>query len=334
MKKIYTVVICFALSIGANAQITLTDSSIPSTGSTYTYHALASPILNSTLTGPNYTWDFSNLIGAPLNYDIALPSAGQIPNTFPTASYVEIATGGENYYITSSSEQSLLGHYIPNISEITYTNKREVLLFPTTYNDIFNETFAGNVLSIPSSSNFDRSGTIKIHADGYGDIILPYGTVSNVLRVTNVLNYGDVFNGVTIGTYVDTIIRWYDGVTNNIIASYVANYLNGSPTPTLSQFSYIDQSHLGTGSGTSNIESSAAIMPLKFYPNPARDAITLNYDETVKTISIIDIKGRTILSINPIDQINTVDVSNFSSGFYFVKYDTQTKTHYEKLIIE
>lgn len=68
---------------------------------------------------------------------------------------------------------------------------------------------------------------MTIEADGYGDVIMPYDTIKNVLRVQYVAVYEDKFMGATIVSYVDTINLWYNAQTGDPIATTTVFYANG-----------------------------------------------------------------------------------------------------------
>ncbi|MGX7666203.1 N-acetylmuramoyl-L-alanine amidase [Flavobacterium pedocola] len=74
-----------------------------------------------------------------------------------------------------------------------------------------------------------------------------------------------------------------------------------------------------------------------FYPNPASDFITLEFEKpTVENIevTIMDVNGKTIFTDNiPSDkQTKTIDISGFSSGIYFLKAASNGKQHFRKII--
>lgn len=228
--KLYTLLfIGLVISVNVNAQITLTSATAtPTIGDNFTYLIASAPPISVSQGGANQTWDFTALTGSPTTYNyISLSDASQ-SNTFPSANIVESATGYEGYAISNSSEYSYAGQFVPGSVRVIYTDKREFLKFPMTYNDVFNETFGGPVLNIAAAQTFYRSGTTQIKADGHGTVILPSGTYTNVLRVRSVAEYSDEYQGIPLYFYNDTIYTWYDGLTNNFIAGYSVGYANGA----------------------------------------------------------------------------------------------------------
>ncbi|WP_196892855.1 T9SS type A sorting domain-containing protein [Aureivirga marina] len=69
------------------------------------------------------------------------------------------------------------------------------------------------------------------------------------------------------------------------------------------------------------------------YPNPANNTIAIKSSEEITNLSIFDITGKTIY--NQKENIpNTIDISKFSSGTYFVKLDYLNSSEIKQLIIE
>jgi serine protease AprX len=70
------------------------------------------------------------------------------------------------------------------------------------------------------------------------------------------------------------------------------------------------------------------------YPNPVNDQLYFsnpnNFD--LSSISVSDISGKEIISLNGIDTIDSIDVSNLQSGVYFVRFTTDTNSIVKKFI--
>ncbi len=331
MKKTLLTFSCIIALTGLHAQITLNSSThIPSIGSSYDYYAVSSPSLNISQGGANANWDFSGLAGSLITIDYIDPANALDPSSFPLADIVGATTQGgattENYYSTSNSDLTIVGNYQPNVLRVTYTNPRELMKFPITYGNTFSETFSGTNENLAVTSSMDADGTVDIEADGYGNLILPYTTVQNVLRIRVVTNTDLSFMSTPIGTATDTIYMWYNASTKSRIASYTISYLNGILNFTAA--TYIDQSDLVTGGiGLPEFDYSYS-----FYPNPASDFITFNNANDITSVSIYSLDGKAVLSAELTGQ--KLDISDLEKGMYLLQYATQGKTYTEKLIIE
>ncbi|MDX2190730.1 MAG: T9SS type A sorting domain-containing protein [Bacteroidota bacterium] len=79
--------------------------------------------------------------------------------------------------------------------------------------------------------------------------------------------------------------------------------------------------------------------PIKIYPNPASDNITIYSYEEIKKASIINISNNQFLTLIPIVKESnnynyTFNISNLSKGLYFLKIETATGAHLRKLMIQ
>jgi Secretion system C-terminal sorting domain len=68
--------------------------------------------------------------------------------------------------------------------------------------------------------------------------------------------------------------------------------------------------------------------PLRFYPNPAKDIITLNGSKNNK-IEIVNELGSVVMVLN---NINTIDVGSLAKGFYYLKRKENDNTTIEKFL--
>ncbi|MCL2302769.1 MAG: M28 family peptidase [Lentimicrobiaceae bacterium] len=61
----------------------------------------------------------------------------------------------------------------------------------------------------------------------------------------------------------------------------------------------------------------------KIYPNPANDKIFIDGNFTKQKAEIIDINGKSILTISIESNLNEVDISNLTAGIYFIKVSNE-----------
>ena len=77
----------------------------------------------------------------------------------------------------------------------------------------------------------------------------------------------------------------------------------------------------GTVTSTESLENNKDLFI--FYPNPAQDYITINFNFKLvggeKQIEIIDVNGRLINTYKTFNEVLPIDVSNLSEGIYFIK---------------
>jgi hypothetical protein len=78
---------------------------------------------------------------------------------------------------------------------------------------------------------------------------------------------------------------------------------------------------------------------LKVYPNPTSGTLHLDIDaasSTISSYSLLNVQGQTILStdVNSTTINTTVDVSNFSTGVYFLKINTENRSYTHRVIVQ
>ncbi|MEO9552477.1 MAG: T9SS type A sorting domain-containing protein, partial [Nonlabens ulvanivorans] len=88
---------------------------------------------------------------------------------------------------------------------------------------------------------------------------------------------------------------------------------------------------MSTASVGESIDSS-----IKVYPNPAKSFINLSASNSLESVTIMDINGRTLSQTNftgnSTDQ--SVSIENLSSGIYFVTIQSDLGQKVEKLMVE
>ncbi len=71
---------------------------------------------------------------------------------------------------------------------------------------------------------------------------------------------------------------------------------------------------------------------LTVYPNPTKNELTINTNEQIQTITIIDVTGKTVqFSVNP---SNIIKVSELNNGIYFLTVKTKNGISYNRFIKE
>jgi spore coat protein CotH len=71
---------------------------------------------------------------------------------------------------------------------------------------------------------------------------------------------------------------------------------------------------------------------LVIYPNPTSDFISISSDNQLSKIEVLDLEGRIILSIEKVDKVISVDLSQCSNGIYFLKIIENNKSISRKII--
>jgi hypothetical protein len=69
-----------------------------------------------------------------------------------------------------------------------------------------------------------------------------------------------------------------------------------------------------------------------FFPNPAKNSITIESSEINYKLSLFDMLGNKVKTWKNLNNNTQIDISNFKSGVYLIKFNSE-KTHITKRII-
>jgi hypothetical protein len=67
-------------------------------------------------------------------------------------------------------------------------------------------------------------------------------------------------------------------------------------------------------------------------PNPTKDILNVKVNSSIKSIEIYDAQGRIVVSKLLKEKSSSIDISNFSTGIYFLKIKTEFGGKIEKII--
>ena len=75
---------------------------------------------------------------------------------------------------------------------------------------------------------------------------------------------------------------------------------------------------------------------IKIYPNPASDYISIDVDEEIESIEILDLSGRVVLEVNGMQSTKNkrVDISQLQGGVYLVRTHTAGKITLGKVVVQ
>jgi hypothetical protein len=225
-------------------------------------------------------------------YAILNPATTPVAAAYPAGNYAlsVTPTSGSplySYYITSAADMKELANSVTTTagSGVNYTSgPRKILKFPYAYLDNFTGTY----------TSATTSGTDYSEYDGYGTLITPWATYTNVVRIKN--------------RYTSSIgyaINWYT--------------LN----PLVSVFSFDSMSNRYTGLNVSasnidirNVNTEAAAI----WPNPLTENGTIsighNLQLTDAVLELTDIAGKLIMHQPLTAHTSTIQRGQLKSGLY------------------
>lgn len=245
----------FASALAAQPVITTADA--PAPGYSWTVLELAN--LPPLAAGANATWNLTSAtIPGTRQLQLSQPSSAPGASNFPNATVVANADGGPpyNFLQTSSSELRTLGLMSPDAN--VYSDPLTTMVFPCSLGTSWTDTYA----------NATEQGTRSYIADGYGTLIGPTGTLTDVLRV-----HSEYYT-------LDTVV---DGIPYQAIMVEDAFWRPGTRWPVATSFWFrvfadgiiVQEQRVGS---MLDIVSSTPDLPAtnldaRAWPNPAGDQI-------------------------------------------------------------
>lgn len=344
MMKKFTFLAIFSLCLFTTvliAQPTITANFNPVLGSKVVFAVGDTNNIDEGAAGANVTWDFStaNKVGNNEEYTHIAPSATPYTSQYPAATLAYSTTSGQGnagyiYYKISATAFENVG-FATSAIQMYYTNPQLVLQYPTTFNSSYSDTYEGSGTNSQNITTY-RKGNVDVNADGWGTLILPQATFTNVLRVKIEQTTKDSIN-----------IMGQEIITESRIVTY--NYYRDDIKQQLMGISYIyskdffggdviTKSVLYYPDATNSVENVAQ-QNIKVYPNPATNNVVIeNIGNTEATsYTITDVLGKTYLSetINTDFSSSNVDVSSLAEGIYVVSlFNNKTLVGTEKVIIK
>lgn len=276
-------------AICAAAQPTLDQGNAPIVGFSYSV-AVADPVLLPG-TGPGQTWDASGTFQSnTLTVDQIDLSASTAGASFPNAEVVSASGVTEDYIDVASDGLYIVGAYNASLPITSvYTNAYQYLQFPCTLGTSWTDTYAGSYTY--GANTYAQSGTGTYEATGYGSLVLPWGTVDNVLRIDGTELYQESGNG-SVYEYEASFSFFYKPGVGHYVAKGIASTseLNGSPAGDQEYFLFLEANSIGIG------ERALSSIGLEVFPNPASDEAVLVFTaEGGVTLTVLDAAGRTVM---------------------------------------
>jgi hypothetical protein len=71
---------------------------------------------------------------------------------------------------------------------------------------------------------------------------------------------------------------------------------------------------------------------LQIYPNPTSNSVTVKSDSTIKTIQLYDAQGRLLQTQMTNDNLQTIDLSAYATGIYYLSFSTSSGKQTQKII--
>jgi len=310
-----------SLSTAALAQPVITAADLTPTPGTTQIGDSVIFVDVSGMTGPNQSWDLSDLspFGPSYNYSWINPNSGPGASNFSGANVAMTVEIVSFYSKISSDKYEDVGYYINvDATEVieTFSNPSTRFGLPLSYNASGTDTYASTT-SFGGLFDITTSGSTNWNVAGYGTLILPTGTFSNVLLVHVVDSSVDTqsFGGFEIST----------NVTDDVYFFYKAGY--ALPLAVFESITTSDMINTETTQGglvfsiTIDVEDLSNDGEISIFPNPTTDMLTVSFDNMQPyRLDVVSLTGEVVktIRVNKL-QNELIDVSDLSNGMYIIR---------------
>lgn len=305
MKKKYLLATLLLLTGSLSAQSLTRSDIFYQPGESYTRYYCDS--IGPGPAGNGVTWDLSALSSYANETQAVTDYSGA---TYPTASIKVAIPSSEDYYQISDTLIQLVGrHSLGFPGNYSFTDAMDYLKFPITPSLNYSDTYSCNYVNNVGHS-MSETGSIQREFSGFGILVTPIGTFTDVVRVKflHVLSTTDNSSG---NIYPDTVITyyWYKAGVHYELASVVHGNSFSGPY----DFStYLDvPADLGLEENPSS--------RLSVFPNPSNKLITVQSDEVISKVEVHQLSGGLALDQAVNNTSSEIDLSALNTGMYLVK---------------
>ncbi len=332
------------------AQPTMTYSSMPSVGYSFSTSSVELGSANEGASGANVMWDFSMLAdtGEVTSASFVDASTLSQSSSFPGANIAfSTQSGGNNYYSfvnANTNNFQLLGNFFNTTFgdvNMIYTNPQIQYQFPATFNSTLSDPFRYEIaLNIGlGSTSTSTTGTSSYIVDAYGTLFNWSGTYTNVLRFKHRTlsvdtTYSSYFgqNDTSYSETRSTMYEWVSIIEGGSIPIYSITY---DTTITDGETGYsVSANHSYNNDNTGFLKLSNENIQL--FPNPTSGKINVSIQPDVEKILVSDLSGRVVNTIQTTKSNSTsiqeFDLSAIQPGVYYLQIQSPKGITVKKFI--
>lgn len=336
-----TSVVAIGISITiVDAQPVITSEWSPVIGDIFTFKSdkqSEKPVIK---TGPDQTWDFTQLTINGFEYTsthTVIPDS--LSTVFPKTTLMKRISDEYSYFSADDSGFYEHGKLDP-FSLMINANSKTILIYPLTFNTSFTDSFASDYF-IEQRNTYHVPGITHALVDGYGTLITSSGTFYDVLKIKKTETSAQYKLGPTgqVLKKIDVITITHLWMSPHFrgqwLLSMEQEIINGAAMPFV-LIKYATNPVSGIYPTKSNtLEASV-------YPNPAKGKIYA--DITLKenadlTLALYDLAGKQVhIQMYPAlaSGVNTVsfETDHLQPGMYFVHMsDNKQHTGTYKILV-
>lgn len=232
----------------------------------------------------------------------------KIPNLSVDQYYIHRLNAQSQYVIIDSVPETDSSYYIDYSSFPASQPYRYKINYKDSCGNFNNLSNYHQSIHLQASPGFNA---VNLDWDAYYGITFP---TYYILRGT------DPFNMNIIDSISSVFTSYTDLSPNASEPCYQVGFINPNPCVITRSLELPVVSNVFNTQPNSMDELLMNVNP-KIYPNPARDFLTLELNESYlnhPTFSILDVAGREIMTQNIINSKTNIDLSNYLSGIYFL----------------
>ncbi len=349
MKKILCLIALFSTSI-AYTQISINDSDLPSGGDTLRVsQTFTSLSFDEGDTGPNHSWDFTDLtpVSQAIDSFLSMSNVSLIysavftnflggdnadfgrKNPFRVDSIMGLTIEDRfDFYAIESNSYTNLG-FGASINgfptPIKYDDSELIFNLPLEYMDSDSDSFSYSI-SIPSLGYYGQEGSKSYEVDGWGSITTPYGTF-DALRVHTIINTTDTISldstaGFTIPRPTQHLFEWYSNEKEIPVLKIETTEIFGNNTVT--NITYLDSIRDNLISVQEEKLEGCQIV----YNSRNNELILLvsesnHFDNGV--LNIYSMNGAKVLSTSINSSKNFINLPDLDKGLYIAEFLVDSK---------
>lgn len=166
--------------------------------------------------------------------------------------------------------------------------------------------------------------------DGYGQLITPFDTYDNVIRVHHTIKEKDSLR-LTIAGFSQWIpinrtineYEWWDNGKKRPVLKIETEGIANNEVPT--RITFINNQVAGLDVNT--IETA-------IYPNPSSNLINIESEENLKSIEIWSLDGKSVFQTNCSGKDITINVTNIAAGMYTLQLISEKGESFKPIVIK
>lgn len=296
------------------------------------------------VTGSSAVWDYADILGVSGVQKLASvidPSTSTFASNFPSSEKaIAIESSVTTFYTSTTTERSSQGFVFSeptfgDVKVIFNIDEEKTHTYPMGLGAYFTDDFDGELnftfQTVPQTTSCN--GSVYAWVDGTGTLELPGATYNDVVRYkmidsayATVVLLGDI-------EVIRTQYEYYDFAVSNLPIFIHANIKLqsvGATTPLTDQTLVLSKDEPINWLGLENQESTSFAV----YPNPTNGEFKIKGIKGTASVQIFDQAGRSLKTINDVDNSTSIDLSNLNAGTYFASITSGTTTSVQRVIVK